>query len=332
MPGVIKLKMLHRRGATVLLPEVIVLGGTDPVWVQPHFFYAPSLAFGDGDATASLRLGALDPNRAKPGLDLSVTFAKSDKCGSFADSSETYRCVVESEYSPNELATGEARVRSDGGLDLQLYHHTASGTLPVIQDSQQVRGSEWNYQGTRKLENVHYAYFTSLRRIESEGDLRALAMASSGQLDFRLDTNHRAAPDLVIPVYRASTHDRDATLTLWVPAEAVSTPHVWQHIGPPVHYELAHPWIHRVGVPPGGHVAFADGRAIFDPNVLKRFDYAVIGDCTTVDGLRAPFDEEATTSTFHIQDLGGTDAFEFWYQHQNSSLHRLPDDPFRFVQ
>lgn len=330
IPGLIKVKMLHRSGATVLLPEVIITEGSDPIWVQPQFFYAPLLRFGDDNSTATLLIGALDPRRTQAQLDLKITFAKADKCGAFADFSEIYRCRIESEHTPIELAVGNARFRCDGGVDLLLHHHTSPGRLPLIRSSQRVLGSPWNFQGTRELENIHYAYFTNLPRIESEEDLRRIAMASSGKLAFRLDSNDGSTPDVVVDVYRGSTRDRSATISLWVPAEAVSTPHVWQHMGPPVHYELAHPWIHRVGVHPRGHVAFVDERAEPDASMLKRFDYAVIGDCTTVAGLEAPFDEEETTSTFHIQHLGGTDLFDFWRQHQNSALYRSPQEVLRF--
>ena len=42
------------------------------------------------------------------------------------------------------------------------------------------------------------------------------------------------------------------------------------------------------------------------PGSLKRFDYAVIGDSTTMVGLAAPFDEENTSETFVVEDLTET--------------------------
>ena len=139
-------------------------------------------------------------------------------------------------------------------------------------------------------------------------------------------TNLGSAPDLVLDVYRASTRDRKATLSLWLPAEAVSTPHLWQHVGPPVVYEVAHPWISRIGLQPGHVLDFAAGAATPDPSALRHFEYAVIGDCTTVEGLEAPFDEENTTNTFVVQDLAGSDVFTFWRSNANTPLHEDPTD------
>jgi hypothetical protein len=118
---------------------------------------------------------------------------------------------------------------------------------------------------------------------------------------------------------------------MWVASDAISTPHIWQHTGPPVVYEIAHPWIFRVGLHPGAVLDFAHGAATPDPSALRRFQYAVIGDCTTIGGLMAPFDEEDTTHTFIVEDLSGTDVFEFWRNHANAALHDDPADPQQFL-
>ena len=150
-------------------------------------------------------------------------------------------------------------------------------------------------------------------------------MASGGRLAFRLDTSPDPwRPDLVLDVYRGSTRDRHATLRLWVPAEVISTPHIWQHAGRSVEYEIVHPWIYRIGLQPGSHLDFRDREATPDPAGLKRFDYAVIGDCTTLSGLEAPFDEENTEHTFVVQDLGDVNLFDFWRHHSNTPLHAPP--------
>lgn len=325
--GVVKVKMLHRPGATVLLPEAVVVTSSSDRWVQPHWLYAPTIAFTCNDeARASIHFAALDPNRrSEGGLLCSVDFTPRDRITVLSDRSEVYRCRLTSEHTPTELAVGRGRVRADGGINLRLYHHTAPATLPLIHTSGHVRGSGWNYSGMRELTNVAYAYFTNLERVATEGDLQCIAMASNGRMALRLDTStDPRRPDLVLDVYRGSTRDRQATLRLWVPAEVISTPHIWQHVGPPVTYEIAHPWIYRIGLQPGRHLDFRDREAAPDPLALKRFDYAVIGDCTTLAGLEAPFDEENTTHTFSVQDLGAVNLFDFWLEHANTPLHEPP--------
>ena len=186
-----------------------------------------------------------------------------------------------------------------------------------------------------------YAYFTSMSQVTSEADLQDMAMASNGGIPLRLDTNARHAPDLVLDVYRASTRDRNATLELWIPAEAISTQHVWMREGFSVYYEIAHPWIHRIGLWPSQHLDFAGGTATPGPEALRRFDYAVLGDCSTVSGLEAPYDEENTGETFRVQSLEDTNLFDFWAANANTHLYAppldrqtfrsLPTDPVREV-
>jgi hypothetical protein len=306
----------------VLLPEVVALGEDGRRWLQPQFVYAPLLCFAEGDARAQLWIAALDHSRNRArGFDCTVTFRRSDLVSSLPDHGQVFRCEISSAHSPAELAVGRARRRPDGGLDVKVHHHTTRESLALIHGSGYVHGSRWNYQGTRELTNIGYAYFTNLRSIRTEGDLRAMAMASDGRLGLQLDTTHGPTPDLVLEVYRASTRDRTATLTLWVASEAIATPHIWQHIGPPVHYEIAHPWTYRVGLQPGSHLTFRRDRATLDPASARAFDYAVIGDCTTIAGLEAPYDEENTTETFTVQALAGSNVFDFWRLNANTNLH-----------
>jgi hypothetical protein len=325
--GVVKIKMLHRPGATVLLPEAVIVTGARDQWVQPQWVCAPTLAFTDDHkGRATIRFAALDPTRRDGGgLLCAIEFTAGDRLTVLPDRSEVYRCRITSDHSLNELTVGRGRVRDDGGINLRLYHHTAPDRLPTIRESGHVWGSPWNYAGVRELTNVAYAYFTNLQQVTTEQDLQNIAMASNERLALRLDTNpDPRRPDLVLKLYRGSTGGREATLQLWVPAEVISTPHIWQHAGPPVTYEITHPWIYRVGLEPGRHLDFRDREATPDPAALKRFDYAVIGDCTTISGLEAPFDEENTNHTFSVQDLGGANLFDFWRHHANTPLHEPP--------
>jgi hypothetical protein len=325
--GVVKIKVLHRPGATVLLPEAVIVTGARDQWVQPQWVYAPLLAFTDDHkAHATIHIAAVDPSRRDDaGLRCAIEFTSEDRLTVLPDRSEVYRCRITSEYSLNELTVGRGRLRDDGGINLRLYHHTAPATLPLIHQAGHVRGSAWNYQGTRELANVAYAYFTNLERVTTERDLQSIAMASSGRLPLLLDSTPTGRrPDLELTVYRGSTRDRQASLRLWVPAEVISTPHIWQHTGRSVEYEIVHPWIHRIGLQPDSHLDFRDREATPYPAALKRFEYAVIGDCTTLSGLEAPFDEENTEHTFVVQDLGDVNLFDFWRHHSNTPLHAPP--------
>ena len=234
------------------------------------------------------------------------------------------------EYSPATLAVGSARRSVGGGVDIALFHHTTEEAIALIHKSGHLQGSQWNFQGTRKLKNVAYAYFTSMNQVTCEADQQDMAMASNGRIALQLDTNPGQMPDLVLPVYRASTRDRNATLKLWIPSEVISMPYVWKHQGLSVCFEIAHPWIHRIGLQPGEHLDFAEGTATPASKALRRFDYAVLGDCSNVEGLEAPYDEENTPETFRVQSLEDTNLFDFWKENANSDLYARPSDKQTF--
>src|SRR5437764_3518423 len=91
------------RGASVTGVQTCAL----PIWVQPHFFDAPLLAFVDREATATIWIAALDPRRhQQDGLACEITFASTDRCAVLADRSELYRCNVHTAHSPTQLAIG----------------------------------------------------------------------------------------------------------------------------------------------------------------------------------------------------------------------------------
>jgi hypothetical protein len=133
--------------------------------------------------------------------------------------------------------------------------------MEAIWASGHFRGSFWNVQGTRALNNVAYAYFTSLLRIASEQDLAKIAMASTGFIGL-LKTSAASEKDAIpLKVYRQSTLDRTATLPVSVPASLVASQHVYLHAarGQATYYEVCNPDIYRVGLQPGKVAPFMDG-------------------------------------------------------------------------
>ena len=54
----------------------------------------------------------------------------------------------------------------------------------------------------------------------------------------------------------------------------------------------------------------------------KRFDYVVIGDAQTVDGLAAPFNEENTSHIFKFEQLQKDPGLlRFWFKYGNSDRY-----------
>lgn len=316
--GFIKLRLVHARGRSLLLPDQIVVRGTGTFWLQPQWFYA-SMLMVDGPGYTALHIAVA--NRWGSDLVVRVEVRGDDYVTSFTDRSQIYRCTIYGPPNLDRYKAGRARVRTNGGIDLRLYHHTRKATKPLILASKQIRPSAWNFQGTKELANCGYAYFTSLDRIETEIDLRRIAMSGRGHIPLRLDQSPTGAPpDVVLEVYRERAENRTGRIPLWVPAEHVSPSHIYEHHTAVVEYEVAHPWIYRVGLEPSAAYDFIGDRAAPDQNGLKRFDYIVIGDCTTKSGLAAPYDEDVTGETFEIQDLGDRTVFQFWQEHSNQDL------------
>ena len=218
------------------------------------------------------------------------------------------------------MADGTCTLKADGDLLLHLFHHTTSEFARAIAASGHFRGSRWNIQGTRELKNVEYAYFTSLPKIESEQDLAKIAMASSGRIGL-LRTNAASMREAVaIEVYRQSTLDRTSTLSIAVPASLVASQHVYRHAptNRAVYYEVCNPNIYRVGLQPGKVAPVHDSVLSVPEMDRKRFEYVVLGDADTREGLIAPFDEEETKSLLHIEESDQGTFFDFWRSHANS--------------
>lgn len=66
---------------------------------------------------------------------------------------------------------------------------------------------------------------------------------------------------------------------------------------------------------------------------IKVFDYVIIGDAGTLDGLAAPFDEEETKQITHLEKITlETDLFDFWLANQNTDLVSGRNTDFRQLE
>jgi hypothetical protein len=313
--GLVKLKLAHAEGFSLVLPDTVFADIDGWKWFQPHYFTACQISF-VGDAAYG-QLGVDTDTNAR----LLIGFTKDRLVCRYADGSHLYQCRI---TGPADLATrvtGTCVRRGGKDICLQLFHHTTPDSIRKILSCGHFRGSRWNMQGNKQLENVQYVYFTSMARIRSKADLEQIAMASDGRLHL-LPTNGVAPRDVVeIAVYRENTFNRRSTLPILVPVEIVAPQHVWRHepVGQAVYYETSHPAIFRVGLQPGAVLPFAGREAIPADHLLKRFEYVVLGDANVPVGLAAPYDEEHTDAIFKIEKcVVDGDIFDFWRTHANS--------------
>lgn len=321
--GYIKLKLVHAEATSLVVPDLLAADLEGMRWFQPKFFYGCRLSFLDGFAAADIGI------ELSNGSLVDVTLTSARFIAALSDSSQVFRCLISPLGGAALVADATCSVDSSGDFLLDVFHHTTDEAATAIKSSGYFRGSRWNVQGTRELKNVEYAYFTSLPKIASEGDLTKIAMASSGRIAL-LRTNATSEREAIaLKVYRQSTLDRTATVPVAVPASLVASAHIYRHAPTrgAVYYEVCNPDIYRVGLLPGKMAPFHEGRVAVPDSDRKRFEYVVLGDADTHDGLLAPFDEEETKSLLHIEECGRESFFEFWRRHANSDQvsWRVPD-------
>ncbi|GGF07631.1 hypothetical protein GCM10007285_39440 [Stappia taiwanensis] len=146
-------------------------------------------------------------------------------------------------------------------------------------------------------------------------------MSSDGMIRFQTTSSRLREETLELTVYRENTTGRTARLQVNVASSLLAPPHLMIHrpLGDHAYYEVTGPEIYRVGVQPGAALTYANGVGTIDEATLKRFEYVVVGDASSVEGLAAPYDEEETKQVVHVENLDdGLDLFEFWQTNQNS--------------
>jgi hypothetical protein len=327
--GLVKLRLWHGRGFSLITPDLVLLPGPPARWFQPYSFTANLLGRTEGDISGMLAIDITG------GHTLWVYFSDSTWIRRLRDGSDLFHCKIKGPSSLASLADGIALVTPEHEVLLDLFHHTRPDIKKLIEAGQVMRASTWNFQGTKRLKNIAYDYFTSLRAIRSDDDLRRIAMASDGVIRFvrdGFDPPLVLAPDwrerykadiLELPVYRESTTNRTATLPLQVDAAALAPQYLLRHApaARPVYYEVCNPMIHRVGVLPGTELPIMDGALVTDEGLLKRTGYLVVGDATTLAGLAAPYDEEDTTFILKLEPVSpDSNVLRFWIDHANTDL------------
>ena len=316
--GFIKCKLAHNSQFSVIIPDLIyVMNDEENIsWFQFYSFLPNHLAkFSESEIAGIIHIDIAW------GQTLTIIFEYNDHQTNFEDNSNLYNCKIRGPENLIEYATGNGKV-INGKPYLNLYHHTTEESKVLINDSSHYRGSEWNYQGSKKLQNICYAYFTSLDRIANDQDLSRIAMANEGTMYLTVDISLEIVP---IKVYRESTTNRTATLSELIDSTILMNNPIYMHTqddGSYVYYEVSNPFIYRVGLKPKTVLPFNNQTIESNENV-KLADHIVLGDSTTVLGLLAPFDEEFTTHIFKIESFSdnSTNILKFWFDNSNKDLY-----------
>lgn len=305
------------------MPDVLFANGTRKKYFTPKFFQPNQIAFFGGDGTADFCRLTVELIGQ---VDVEVVFFMHGLVRKCADHSFIYKCAFRelSGKSLSKEAQGDWRYRS-GKFEISVFHHTNRIGEAGIKSSGVIWSSAWNIQGTTKLNNVAYGYFTSLPRIENLHHLREVAMAEDGIAHF-LPTNAPTDAQFAhgLQVYRQNTSDRNHALRFWLDVETVAPSHLWLHRPKtmPAYFEVVLPRVLRVGVRPGQDIPFKGMTIKIGPEDCKNFGYVIVGNADTENGLFAPYREEETLSLAKVDEIPlGSEIIARWYARQNSHLY-----------
>lgn len=309
-----------------VLPDILLSSETKGEFYSPKFFTPNQIAFFGDDGSADFCRFSLE---LLNGNDVEVAFFRRDLVKACSDGSFIYKCAFSPQVKKGlPKPCGKWR-RCDEAFEVLLYHHTNAGAEQGIKASQELWSSPWNIQGSKKLENVGYCYFTSLPRIRSEQHLREVAMSTMGVAHF-LPTNAPYSEEFAsaLPVPKRTPKDMDRSLGFWVNLETVAPSHVWLHRpwSRPAYYEVVLPRVYRLGVNPGYHLPLDGKRVSIAPDEAKILQYVVVGDASSPEGLAAPYNEEETLLLAKIDDIpDGSEIIGRWKEKQNSYLYPKMD-------
>lgn len=324
--GFIKCRLVHMEDRSFVLPDILLSSEMKGEFYSPKFFTPNQIAFFGDDGSADfcrLTLELLNGN------DVEVAFFRRDLIKACSDGSFIYKCAFAPQVKKGlPKACGKWR-RRDKIFEVLLYHHTNAGAEQGIKASQELWSSPWNIQGSKKLKNVGYCYFTNLSRIRSEQHLREVAMSTKGVAHF-LPTNAPYSAEFAsaLPVPKRTPKDMDRSLGFWVDLETVSPSHIWLHRpeSAPAYYEVVLPRVYRLGVTPGYHLPLHGKRIAIDAAQAKTLKYVVVGDASSPAGLAAPYNEEETLLIAKIDEIPeGSEIIGRWHEKQNSHLYPAMD-------
>lgn len=326
--GFIKCKLVHKEGTSVVLPELLIIGNRSFDWIQHFTFLMNLLVKEDDHIVCSIILDL------SFGATIRVQFLNTELQIIYKDNSSLFRCKIFGPKNLNEYYTGTGFFDEFQTPYLNLFHHTKDEIKEIIEKTEVLKPSKWNFQGTKELVNINFIYFTCIDRILKPGDLKQIAMSSDGKLLFlkdnydileRLPENFKEIYKdgvLEVSVYRESTNNRTAAISFYIDSTKLFTPNLWLHKpeGNAIFYEICNPYIYRLGINPKEAIRFIKNTITCDNLPIQ--DYLVIGDCTQLAGLEAPYDEEQTSEIFKIEPLfEKINILDFWFENGNKDLY-----------
>lgn len=318
--GYIKCRLIHMPGRSVIQPDILFGNRVRGHFYIPQFFDPNHIAFFGGEEDCC-RLTLVVRNK----ICLRVGFFKRDHIITYSDGSVIYKCVfskVDGEGDPQE--DGRWRQLKNHIFQLKLFHHTNMEGYKGIKKNQEIWGSRRNIQGNLWLKNIAFGYFTNIPSIQTEEDLQKIAMSSSG-LTGLIPTNAPFHPRYatLVPIPQQEAAQRSRTLTFWVDVALIAPNNLWLHspVGQFPYYEVVLPSVFRVGLQPKADMLIDRQIICVAEQDRKIFEYVIVGNADSYEGLQAPYNEENATERALIEQLAGNDEIiGFWHRNKNTNL------------
>lgn len=333
--GRILLRLAHSAGRSVVIPSQLFLPHGNRWDYYQTSFFAPNQFANFGDFKhGRISIDVVHPQGKYP-TRLTIEFKSGDLIRIFSGELQLYNCEFWGPRNIRSFASGIGEMDDDDTPWIKLNHFTTGPNRKSILNDGNFRSSQWNLRGSRRFENVRFVYFTSLPRIKSETDLKRIAMSSDGQIPFQTTPIIGEPEVILLEVYRESTVNRTQKISLWLPCWSLTASPVLFHrpARDPNYYEIVTPEIFRVGLIPESYLQFENGRAHVEPRELYKFEYIVMGDALTAEGVQAPYDEENTAQRFMFEQLpNDLDILDFWFANSNTDLFsHIGFEPLEFV-
>lgn len=327
--GFIKCKLAHGKNFSIIIPDQVYIESNSLLWMQPIKFL-PNMLYNLGD----IIIGHVYIDISM-GVTIKVEFTTEDFITNLKDGSNIFKCKVRGPKNLKEYTTGTG-IMKDGIPFIKLYHHTLKENMLKILESGYLKGSKWNIQGNKVLENINYIYLTPLDKITKDNDLIEIAMSSNEKIHLMVDDfiqpvvlydnweEKYKGYVATLKVYKGNVSGRQNSIGFLVDTSIISPQHILQHspFGDNSFYEICRPFINRIGILPECNLSFKTGKKgnLFYgyDNLTKMGDYAVVGDARSIEGLIAPYDEENTDQILKIEKFQGKDnILEFWFRNSN---------------
>lgn len=325
LKGLIKCKLIHTVGESLIVPDLIFLDvkGDNFKWIQPLSFFGCRIAITDQE---NLQCSIIVDVSCKQTIELK--FSNHDFVRGFDDYSELYECEILGPKAINNYATGTGNFKNYFDPYIRLYHHTTASAKESITKSGHFFDSRGNFAGTKELISIGYLYLTCLDKIDNEADLQQISMSSNKYIYLQTDGDVHIRK---LPVLHRQTKELEAVIALDINVQAIASEHLHRHLHGATYYAICNPFIYRVGLEPKKGINFEN--FIIEQENTKKADYIVAGDCRTIKGLVAPYDEENTEYIYKIEKIsitGCSNSLEFWLKNQNSD--QFTDKHIKFTE